>query len=108
MNIDTGDIFDLSSVKDFSAEIFETLLKNDKVRIERIVSTGQAVPEGEWQGSEQNEWVILLQGESELTFADGEVIKITKGNYIYIPAHRKHRVSYTSSNPQCIWLAFHF
>ena len=103
-----SDIFDVSNIKDFSTEVFEMLLQNDKVRIERIVSTGQAAPEGEWQDSEQNEWVILLQGESELIFADGEIIKITKGKYFYIPAHRKHRVTYTSSNPQCIWLAFHF
>lgn len=102
------DVFDLTSIKDFSEEIFGTLLQNDKVKIERIVSTGQITPEGEWQDPAQDEWVILLQGEGELTFEDGEVLKIAKGGYFHIPAHRKHRVTYTSANPRCIWIAVHF
>ncbi len=104
----SNDIFKFSNIKDFSEEIFETLLQNDKIKIERIISTGQITPEGEWQDPTYDEWVILLQGEGELTFEDGEVLKISKGGYFHIPAHRKHRVSYTSSNPQAIWIAVHF
>ncbi|MBS1494122.1 MAG: cupin domain-containing protein [Bacteroidetes bacterium] len=102
------DIFDLSGINDFSKEIFETLFQNENVKIERIVSSGQITPEGEWYDSPQNEWIVLVQGEAELTFADGEVQKLQKGAFIAISAHRKHRVTYTSTNPKAIWLAVHF
>lgn len=101
-------IFDLSSTQDFSKEIFDILFQNEKVKIERIISTGQITPEGTWYDSAQNEWIVLLQGEAELTFKDGEMKKLQEGTVLLISAHRKHRVTYTSSNPQCIWLAVHF
>ena len=51
--------------------------------------------------------MILLQGEAELSYADGSTIKLSAGDYIFIPARQKHRVDYTSSEPPCIWLAVH-
>ena len=54
-----------------------------------------------------DEWVILLPGEASLAYADGSKIKLTAGDYLLIPAHQKHRVEYTSSEPPCIWLAVH-
>lgn len=103
-----NNIFDLSNIKSFSHEVFEELFQNENIRIERIVSTGQITPEGDWYDSEFNEWVILLEGEAEITFEDGTIQKLQKGSYFSISAHQKHRVSYTSSNPPCIWLAVHF
>ena len=88
-------------------ELFETLLSSDNVLIERIISTGQTTPPGEWYDQEQDEWVILLQGEAELSYADGSRIKLCSGDYVFIPARQKHRVEYTSSEPPCIWLAVH-
>ena len=88
-------------------ELFETLLSGENVKIERIISTGQTTPSGEWYDQETDEWVILLQGEAELSYADGSRIKLRAGDYIFIPAHQKHRVEYTSSSPPCIWLAVH-
>lgn len=88
-------------------ELFETLLSGENVKIERIISTGQTTPSGEWYDQETDEWVILLQGEAELSYADGSRIKLRAGDYIFIPAHQKHRVEYTSSSPSCIWLAVH-
>lgn len=104
----TSNIFDVSNIKDFSAEVFEIVAQNEKVRIERIISTGQITPEGEWYDSEYNEWILLIQGEAEITFEDGDVRKLAKGDYFYIIANRKHRVSHTSSDPKAIWLAVHF
>ncbi len=88
-------------------EWFETLLTGDRVRIERIISTGQTTPAGEWYDQETDEWVMLVQGEAELTYADGSVVKLTSGDYIFIPAGDRHRVTYTSSNLPCLWLAVH-
>ncbi|MGA1199705.1 MAG: cupin, partial [Candidatus Latescibacterota bacterium] len=28
-------------------------------------------------------------------------------DHILIPAHKKHRVTHTSTDPPCIWLAIH-
>ena len=89
-------------------EIFETLLKKDKVIIERIISTGQITSENSWYDQEKDEWVLLLQGEAIIEFENSETVKILSGDHIFIPAHKKHKVTSTSENPCCIWLAFHF
>jgi cupin 2 domain-containing protein len=88
-------------------ELFESLLKNDRVLIERIISTGQTTPAGEYYDQDWDEWVILLQGEAELSYEDNSRIKLVAGDYVFIPAHQKHRVDYTSITPPCIWLAVH-
>ncbi|AFZ36809.1 Cupin 2 conserved barrel domain protein [Stanieria cyanosphaera PCC 7437] len=90
-----------------SEELFESLLKNDRVLIERIISTGQTTSPGEYYDQNQDEWVILLQGEAELSYEDNSRIKLVAGDYVFIPAHQKHRVDYTSITPPCIWLAVH-
>ena len=89
------------------AEIFQSLLNRDDILIERIISTGQITDLDRWYDQERDEWVILLQGEAELTYRDKPPFKLTVGDYILIPAHQKHRVTYTSKKPPCIWLAVH-
>lgn len=88
-------------------EIFEAIASSPDVLIERIISTGQTTPMGQWYDQDRDEWVILLQGEAEITYSDGSRIKLTSGDYVMIPAHQQHRVDYTSSEPPCIWLAVH-
>ena len=83
------------------------LVSADNILIERIISSGQTTPEGEWLEQERDEWVILLQGEAELAYSDYSQIRLKTGDYLLIPAHQKHRVSYTSNEPPCIWLAIH-
>ena len=99
-------IFDLPSSLP-NEELFESLVSAEDILIERIISTGQTTPPGEWYDQDKDEWVILLQGFASIAYADGSQIKLTAGDYLFIPAHRKHRVEYTSSNPPCIWLAIH-
>jgi cupin 2 domain-containing protein len=88
-------------------EKFEQIAAGENIQIERIVSTGQTTPSGQWYDQELDEWVILLQGEAELAYADDTRIKLNAGDYLLIPAHTKHRVEYTSVEPPCIWLAVH-
>ena len=88
-------------------EIFEPLASNDSVLIERIISTGQATPEGEWFNQDRDEWVALLQGEATLSYEDGRTVTMRAGDCLLIPAHEKHRVEATGSDPPCIWLAVH-
>lgn len=89
-------------------ELFEELLANPNLKIERIVSNGQTTPEGKWYEQATAEWVVLLQGNAELTYENGEQTQLKAGDYLLIPAMKKHRVSYTSTEPPCIWLAIHF
>ena len=91
-----------------STEFSELLLDDDRLKIERIISTGQVTPPGEWYDQDRNEWLIVLQGEGELSYKDNSRIKLTTGDYLLIPAHQKHRVEYTSTKPPCIWLTVFF
>ncbi len=89
-------------------EVFETLISNKNILIERIISSGQSTPVDQWYDQEKDEWVILLQGEATLRYENDTRIFLKTGDYLLIPAHQKHRVEYTSNNPPCIWLAVHF
>ncbi|MGI6782948.1 MAG: cupin domain-containing protein [Aminivibrio sp.] len=86
-------------------EFFEELLNTPSLRVERIVSTGQVSPQDFWYDQEEDEWVALLQGEAELEFDDGRTLKLQKGDWAFLPARARHRVSFTSAEPPCIWLA---
>ncbi len=89
-------------------ELFETLLNTKDILIERIISTGQTTPPGEWYDQETDEWVILLQGKAQLSYENGRTVDLLPGDYLLLKAHEKHRVEATSNNPVCIWLAIHF
>jgi len=99
-------IYELSQ-EVFQLEKFEQIVFGNNIQIERIISTGQTTPSGQWYDQELDEWVILLQGEAELSYADDTKIKLKAGDYLLILAHTKHRVEYTSIEPPCIWLAVH-
>jgi cupin 2 domain-containing protein len=90
-------------------EIFENLLKTDHFRLERIVSSGQSTPSGEWYDQDANEWVILLSGSASLLFeGQTEELIMYPGDYVHIPAHRRHRVKWTDKNEKTVWLALHY
>ncbi|MCJ0811301.1 cupin domain-containing protein [Vibrio vulnificus] len=89
-------------------EQFDDLLKLDNVRIERIVSHGHHSPETGWYDQEEHEWVVILQGEGEIEFEAGKIVHLTKGEHLFIPAHQKHKVRWTTSSEQTIWLAVFF
>jgi cupin 2 domain-containing protein len=77
-------------------------------RIERIVSCGHASPPGFWYDQETTEFVALLQGEAALEFAGGRSLRLRAGDHLTIPAHARHRVAWTSSDPPSVWLAVHY
>jgi cupin 2 domain-containing protein len=90
-------------------ELTETLVSTDGARIERIVSHGQASPEGFWYDQPEHEFVLLLSGAARLRFADvDEILELKPGDYLVIPAHRRHRVEWTSPNAPSVWLAVFF
>jgi cupin 2 domain-containing protein len=90
-------------------EQFSELLKRPGLRIERIVSTGQASPPNFWYDQPGAEWVLLIQGEAKLRFADeAEARHLQAGDYLDIAAQRKHRVDWTPLGEITIWLAIHY
>ncbi|MFO6298440.1 cupin domain-containing protein [Rahnella selenatireducens] len=90
-------------------ETFEAVLNTPGVRIERIVSTGQASPPYFWYCQEQSEWVTVLQGSAALRFENETQARVMHaGDYINIPALCKHRVEWTAANEITIWLAVHY
>jgi cupin 2 domain-containing protein len=76
-------------------ELLTTLLKAANIRIERIVSHGHASPDGFWYHQDQHEWVIVLQGAARLPF-DDNMMELKPGDFVNIPAHKKHRVEWTT------------
>lgn len=102
-----SNIFDLipATLKD---ELFEELISKESLKIERIISRGHTTPEHEWYDQRSNEWVILLQGEAILSFLNENDVRLKAGDYINIPAHKKHKVSWTKPDENTVWLAVHY
>jgi len=88
------------------SEITEVLLDTTSLRMERIISMGHTTPENEWYDQESHEWVLLLRGKASIQFEDpAETIQFGPGDFVNIPAHRRHRVNWTDPNEPTIWLA---
>src|SRR5258708_27007507 len=85
-------------------ELGTTLLDGANARIERSVSHGHASPEGFWYDQDQHEWVLVLKGAARLQFGD-ETVEMKPGDFVNIPAHKKHRVNWTTPDEPTIWLA---
>ncbi|MEA3240113.1 MAG: cupin domain-containing protein [Pseudomonadota bacterium] len=90
-------------------EWLETLLQTEGFHLERIISYGHISPDNFWYDQDHPEWVILLSGGARLVFADqNEEIELRPGDYLNIPAHRKHRVVWTNPDQPSIWLTIHY
>nr|VFK23841.1 MAG: cupin 2 domain-containing protein [Candidatus Kentron sp. LPFa] len=110
-----GEVFPLSMNNIFEGipgnrerEIFEQLAAGECVKIERIVSKGQKSPVSGWYDQEENEWVMVLKGQAELSFPDGTSVRLGAGDFIDIPSHKKHKVDWTDPERETIWLAIHY
>lgn len=84
-------------------EFSEILLRDEKIKVERIVSQGHCSPQGFWYDQAEDEWVGLLCGSAVIGFEHFDVF-LQKGDHITIKAHMRHRVEATSKLPPCIWL----
>ena len=76
---------------------------------QRIVSSGHVTPENQWYDQDGDEWVVVLRGSARLQF-DGEAapVSLQPGDYVLIPARRRHRVEWTQPGKPTVWLALHF
>ncbi|MEN8264318.1 MAG: cupin domain-containing protein [Nitrospirota bacterium] len=108
MTVDINNIF-----KNIPAALPEELIDiiswKNNVKIERIVSRGHSSPDTFWYDQQHDEYVILLKGKAGLLFQDrADVVVLTPGDYINIPAHVKHCVEWTSRDEETVWLAIHY
>ncbi len=83
-------------------EIFETVLKDKNVVIERIVSSENIEPKEYIQ--EQDEWVIVLKGSAEIKIGE-EILYLKEGDFVFIPSKKPHWV--LKAEKGTVWLAVH-
>jgi len=102
----TANIFD-DIPHNMPTEFVQTIIRADNVRIERIVSQGHASPEDFWYDQDHPEWVVVLKGSARLRFEDA-LIEMKPGDFVSIPAHKMHRVEWTTPDEPTIWLAVHY
>ncbi|CAG4898419.1 cupin domain-containing protein [Paraburkholderia saeva] len=112
MKPETGSLLDVAGHV-ASGERFDTLVDRTGLRIERIISTGQASPPDFWYDSPHEEWVLLIAGAAALEFetpvegiAQPHVMQ--PGDYVRIPAYCRHRVAWTHAGEPTFWLAVHY
>ena len=90
-------------------ELVTILHRAQGLRIERIVSLGHASPPGFWYDQDESEWVLLLEGSAAVQFeGQPEFVELRRGSYLNIPAHKRHRVAWTSGTEKTVWLAIHY
>ena len=107
MATEIGNLFEPIPEK-ISAEIFSELVRADNVRVERIVSHGHSSPPSGWYDQTENEWVAVLRGAAKIAFENGDEVHLTEGCHLTIPAHTKHKVTWTTPDTETIWLAVHY
>ncbi|SPD75923.1 Cupin domain-containing protein [uncultured Desulfobacterium sp.] len=89
-------------------ELIESISGGRGIRIERIVSYGHSSPPGFWYVQDSNEFVLLISGSAGLLFeGEDEIVVMQPGDYLDIPAYKKHRVEWTDQRQPTIWLAVH-
>jgi cupin 2 domain-containing protein len=112
MTVRAGNLF--ADVADVSAasigeEAFSEILARPGLKIERIISQGQTSPPGFWYDQAWNEWVIVLKGNAKLQFEHEPAARtLSTGDYVFIPARKRHRVEWTEPQQPTVWLAVHF
>lgn len=93
----------------FCGELVERLARGRGFRIERIISPrGHASPPGFWYDQEEDEWVAVLSGRARLRFAHGRTVSLKTGDWMIIPAGRRHRLVATDPVRPTVWLAVFF
>jgi cupin 2 domain-containing protein len=90
-------------------ELFETICSTEYVKIERIVSRGHASPEGFWYDQDWSEFVLVVRGSACLEIeGEDNMVTLKAGDYLNIGSHVRHRVAWTDSACETVWLAVHY
>lgn len=90
-------------------ESFDVLVNTPGLRVERIVSTGQVTPEDAWYDQVADEFVVLVSGTARLRIeGEDEDRALEAGDWVLLPAHCRHRVTWTQVEPPTVWFAVHY
>ena len=109
MTVRAGNLFADVSSASAGEEACSEIFAQPGLKIERIVSQGQASPPEFWYDQAWNEWVIVLKGGATLQFEDEPATRaLGEGDYVFIPARKRHRVKWTEPQQPTVWLAVHF
>jgi cupin 2 domain-containing protein len=106
-------VFDLTNIFSnipnvLAEELFTSIIRQDNVHIERIVSSGHITQPQQWYDQAWDEWVIVLEGQAVLVYEhDMSRLSMMTGDYVFIPAHTRHRVEWTAPKIHTVWLAVH-
>ena len=105
--IERGNLF-ADIPQQLAREAVTTLASAPAIRIERIVSRGQASAAEFWYDQPQAEWVMVLAGAATVTFEGEGTVQLAPGDYLHIAAHQRHRVDWTDPAQATVWLAVHY
>lgn len=85
-------------------EEFKVIAKSKGVVIERIVSHGHV--SSEWYDQDETEFACVVRGEARMLF-EGETEErlMRKSDWVVIPAHCKHKVTWTLDTEPTVWIA---
>ena len=65
--------------------------------------------EDQWYDQAWDEFVLLVAGAARLRIEDEEEDRVMQaGDWIMLPAHCRHRVTWTQTTPPTVWLAVHY
>ena len=109
MGLSAGNLLSRLPRAPLADETVETRFERPGFRIERIVSTGQTTPDCQWYDQATEEWVLVVEGSARLRI-EGEAAEreLGPGDFVFLPAHCRHRVSWTDTEKPTVWLAIHF
>jgi cupin 2 domain-containing protein len=89
------------------AEAFTEILRRPGIRIERIVSQGQATPDDTPMVQDWDEWVLLLEGAAGIRIAGEPEVALSPGDHLLIARGQEHWVTWTATDRPTVWLAVH-
>jgi cupin 2 domain-containing protein len=90
---------------DLPDELVTVLAEAEGVRIERIVSRGHVSPPAFWYDQDEDEFVLVMTGAARLELEGRGEVPLGVGDWIDIPRHLRHRVTWTVPDQYTIWLA---
>lgn len=85
-------------------EVSHTLCQGGGTTVERIVSRGHTT---DWYDQDHDEWILVHDGAARLELGDGSEVGLTAGQHILLPAHCRHRVTWTDPDTFTLWVAVH-
>ncbi len=88
-------------------EVFTEVLAQPGVRVERIVSGGQATPADKPFVQDADEWVLLLAGSAAIRLEGYAEVALKPGDHLTVPAGVRHWVTRTDAEVPTVWLAIH-